>query len=263
MAMSESNILLDVGGPIARLTLNRPDKLNSLTRPMLSDLRAALDKVAGTDHVRVLVVTGAGRAFCAGQFIGETEAFSDPVAVETQLRDYYNPVIRTLRDMPVPVLAAVNGIAAGAGCSIALACDVAVATRSASFMMAFSRIGLVPDAGSTYMLPRIIGTARAIGLAMLGEPVPAETAALWGLVLEAVRDEAFVGRVEEIARSLAARPTRAMVLTRRAILRGETEAFDAQLDLEAGFQAEVIATEDAREGIAAFREKRDPVFKGR
>lgn len=261
--MSESNILLDVGGPIARLTLNRPDKLNSLTRPMLADLLAALDKVAGTDHVRVLVVTGAGRAFCAGQFIGEAEAFADPGEVATQLRDFYNPVIRTLRDMPVPVLAAVNGIAAGAGCSIALACDVAVATRSASFMMAFSRIGLVPDAGSTYMLPRIVGTARAIGLAMLGEPVPAETAALWGLVLEAVRDEAFVGRVEEIARSLAAKPTRALVLTRRAILRGETEAFDAQLDLEAGFQAEAIATEDAQEGIAAFREKRDPVFKGR
>jgi 2-(1,2-epoxy-1,2-dihydrophenyl)acetyl-CoA isomerase len=261
--MSESTILLDAGGPIARLTLNRPEKLNSLTRPMLSALRAALATVAQAEHVRVLVLTGAGRAFCAGQFLGEEEAFAGPAAAESQLRDYYNPVIRALRDMPVPVLAAVNGIAAGAGCSLALACDVAIATRSASFMMAFSRIGLVPDAGSTYMLPRIVGTARALGLAMLGEPVPAETAALWGLVLEAVRDEAFVARVDEIAKLLAGKPTRALVLTRRAMLRGETESLDAQLDCEAKFQAEAIATADAKEGIAAFREKRSPTFTGR
>src|SRR5690606_17032057 len=154
-------------------------------------------------------------------------------------------------------------IAAGAGCSLALACDIAVAKRSASFLMAFSRIGLVPDCGSTYTLPRIVGTARALGLAMLAEPVPAETAALWGLVLEAVRDEAFDSRVEEIAKSLAGKPTRALVLTRRAILHGETAGFDAQLDLEATLQAEAIGTNDAREGIAAFREKRDPVFTGR
>lgn len=261
--MPDPTILLDTSGPIARLTLNRPDKLNSLTRSMLADLRSALATVAATKHVRVLVLTGAGRAFCAGQFLGELEAFADPPSVETQIRDFYNPVVRALRDMPMPVLAAVNGIAAGAGCSLALACDIAVATRSASFLMAFSRVGLVPDAGSTYMLPRIVGSARALGLAMLGEPVPAETAALWGLVFEAVRDEAFVARVEEIAKSLAAKPTQALVLTRRAILRGETETFDAQLDREAKFQAEAIATADAKEGIAAFREKREPVFSGR
>ncbi len=261
--MTDSTILLDASGAIARLTLNRPDKLNSLTRSMLADMRAALATVAAAKHVRVLVLTGAGRAFCAGQFLGEQEAFADPHSVETQIRDFYNPVVRALRDMPMPVLAAVNGIAAGAGCSLALACDIAIATRSASFLMAFSRIGLVPDAGSTYMLPRIVGSARALGLAMLGEPVPAETAALWGLVLEAVRDEAFVARVEEIAKSLAAKPTRALVLTRRAILHGETETFDAQLDREAALQAEAIATADAKEGIAAFREKRQPVFTGR
>jgi 2-(1,2-epoxy-1,2-dihydrophenyl)acetyl-CoA isomerase len=261
--MTDSTILLDTTHPIARLTLNRPEKLNSLTRPMLADLHAALETVAATGHVRVLVLTGAGRAFCAGQFLGEAEAVADPQAVETHIREYYNPVVRALRDMPVPVLAAVNGIAAGAGCSLALACDIAIATRSASFLMAFSRIGLVPDAGSTYMLPRIVGSARALGLAMLGEPVPAETAALWGLVLEAVRDEAFIGRVDEVAKSLADKPTRALVLTRRAILQGETETFDAQLDREAAFQAEAIATDDAREGIAAFREKREPVFTGR
>lgn len=261
--MSDATILLDSNGPIARLTLNRPDKLNSLTRPMLSELRQALDTVAKAPGVRVLVLTGAGRAFSAGQFVGEQEAFADPASVEAQLRDYYNPVVRALREMPVPVLAAVNGIAAGAGCSLALACDIAIAKRSASFLMAFSRIGLVPDCGSTYTLPRIVGTARALGLAMLAEPVPAETAALWGLVLEAVRDEAFDSRVEEIAKSLAGKPTRALVLTRRAILHGETAGFDAQLDLEATLQAEAIGTNDAREGIAAFREKRDPVFTGR
>lgn len=261
--MTDATILLDTAGPIARLTLNRPDKLNSLTTAMLADLRAALATVAATEHVRVLVLTGAGRAFCAGQFLGEPEAVADPRAVENHIREYYNPVVRALREMPVPVLAAVNGIAAGAGCSLALACDIAIATRSASFLMAFSRIGLVPDAGSTYMLPRIVGSARALGLAMLGEPVPAETAALWGLVLEAVRDEAFISRVDEIAKSLAAKPTRALVLTRRAILQGETETFDAQLDREAAFQAEAIATADAKEGIAAFREKREPVFTGR
>lgn len=261
--MTDATILLDTAGPIARLTLNRPDKLNSLTTAMLADLRAALATVAATEHVRVLVLTGAGRAFCAGQFLGEPEAVADPRAVENHIREYYNPVVRALREMPVPVLAAVNGIAAGAGCSLALACDIAIATRSASFLMAFSRIGLVPDAGSTYMLPRIVGSARALGLAMLGEPVPAETAALWGLVLEAVRDEAFISRVDEIAKSLAAKPTRALVLTRRAILQGETETFDAQLDREAAFQAEAIATADAKEGISAFREKREPVFTGR
>lgn len=261
--MTDPTILLDTTHPIARLTLNRPTKLNSLTRQMLADLHAALETVAATKHVRVLVLTGAGRAFCAGQFLGEDDAFFDREAVKTQIRDYYNPVVRALRDMPVPVLAAVNGIAAGAGCSLALACDIAVATRSASFLMAFSRIGLVPDAGSTYMLPRIVGSARALGLAMLGEPVPAETAALWGLVLEAVRDEAFISRVDEIAKSLASKPTRALVLTRRAILRGETEAFDAQLEREAEFQAEAIVTADAKEGITAFREKREPVFTGR
>jgi len=261
--MSEPNILLDMANPIARITLNRPSKLNSLTHPMLADLRAALDEVARSDHVRVLVLTGAGRAFCAGQDLGEEDSFAGAGNTGVLLRDYYNPVIRAIRGLPLPVLAAVNGIAAGAGCSLAMACDIAIATRSASFMMAFSKIGLVPDAGSTFFLPRIVGTARALGLAMLGEPVPAETAALWGLVLEAVRDEAFASRVEEIAHTLANKPTRALALTKRAIHSGETESLDAQLDLEADLQAAAVETADAKEGIAAFREKREPAFRGK
>jgi 2-(1,2-epoxy-1,2-dihydrophenyl)acetyl-CoA isomerase len=260
--MTDTPILLDISGPIARLTMNRPSRLNSLTRPMLTEMYVALGEVAAAKHVRVLVLTGAGRAFCSGQDLADSDALSRPEPAAALLRDYYNPVIRALRALPVPVLAAVNGIAAGAGCSLAMACDIAVVTRSASFMMAFSRIGLVPDAGSTFFLPRIVGTARAMGLAMLGEPVPAETAALWGLVLEAVRDEAFAARVEEIAQTLAEKPTRALALTKRAIFSGETESLDAQLDLEADLQAEAVETDDAREGVAAFLEKRSPVFRG-
>ncbi|MEX2201490.1 MAG: enoyl-CoA hydratase-related protein [Dongiaceae bacterium] len=260
--MTDTPILLDISGPIARLTMNRPSRLNSLTRPMLTEMHGALGEVSAAKHVRVLVLTGAGRAFCSGQDLADSDALSRPEHAAALLRDHYNPVIRALRALPVPVLAAVNGIAAGAGCSLAMACDIAVATRSASFMMAFSRIGLVPDAGSTYFLPRIVGTARAMGLAMLGEPVPAETAALWGLVLEAVRDEAFAARVEEIAQTLAEKPTRSLALTKRAIFSGETESLDAQLDLEADLQAEAVETDDAREGVAAFLEKRAPVFRG-
>lgn len=261
--MSESPILLDTNGPIARLTLNRPTKLNSLTKPMLTDMLSALERVNQSASVRVLVITGAGRAFCAGQDLGEDGAINGPEHAASLLRDYYNPVVRALRNLPVPVLAAVNGIAAGAGCSLAMACDIAIATRSASFIMAFSNIGLVPDAGSTFFLPRIVGAARAMGLAMLGEPLSAETAALWGLILEAVRDETFAGRVEELATTLATKPTRALALTKHAILSGETETLDSQLELEADLQAAAASTEDAREGIAAFREKRKPQFKGR
>ncbi|MEX2298330.1 MAG: enoyl-CoA hydratase-related protein [Dongiaceae bacterium] len=260
--MIDNPILLDISGPIARLTLNRPNRLNSFTRPMLTGLFVALGEVAAAKHVRVLVLTGTGRAFCSGQDLAGGEALAGPELAAALLRDHYNPVIRALRALEMPVVAAVNGIAAGAGCSLALACDLAIAARSASFMLAFSKIGRVPDAGSTFFLPRIVGSARAMGLAMLGEPVSAETAAQWGLILEAVPDENFSDRVEAVARALADRPTRALALAKRAILSGETASLEAQLDLEADLQAETVQTDDAKEGITAFLEKRAAVFRG-
>jgi 2-(1,2-epoxy-1,2-dihydrophenyl)acetyl-CoA isomerase len=262
--MNYQTILYDVAGPIARLTLNRPERLNSFNAAMHAEVRDALGRVAA-EGVRVLVLTGAGRGFCAGQDLGERQvaaAGARPDLGESIERNY-KPLVLALAGLPVPTLAAVNGVAAGAGASLALACDLVVASKSASFIQAFSRLGLVPDSGATWFLPRLVGSARARGLAMLGERLPAEQAAAWGLIWRCVEDAEFQGFVERLAGELAAAPTRGLVRTRAAMQAAATRTLAEQLDVERDFQRELGQTEDYAEGVAAFAAKRAPRFTGR
>jgi 2-(1,2-epoxy-1,2-dihydrophenyl)acetyl-CoA isomerase len=255
-----SSIRLERDGPGARLTLDRPDKLNALTRAMLGEIREALDEVAADGTTRVLVLTGAGRGFCAGQDLRDAGAVGDPDAVVAVIRDGYNPVIRALVELPVPVIAAVNGIASGAGCSLALAADLAVAAESASFGFAFARIGLVPDAGCTYFLPRRVGWARALGLALTGEPLAAPAAVEAGLIWRCWPDERLAAETDRLAAQLAALPAHALALTRRALRDSAGHDLAAQLAVEEKLQREAAATNDFREGVRAFLEKRAARF---
>ena len=255
-------ILFECKDAVARITLNRPEKLNSFTREMLTELQAALSEVAADPRLRLLVLSGSGRAFGAGQDLREAGAISGPAAVREQLGQYYDPVMRKLAGLEIPTLAAVNGIAAGASCGLALSCDLIVAARSATFLMAFARIGLVPDGGATYWLPRRIGLSRALGMTLLAEPVTAEQAERWGMIWECVDDEALASRVEALAQQLANGPTRAYALAKRAFQGSGAHGFEQQLALEAELQALAAGTVDSREGIAAFLEKRAPKFLG-
>ncbi len=252
---------------IARLTLNRPDKLNAFSDTMFREMRDAIDRVevaAARGHVRVLVLSGNGRGFCAGADLASIDpATLGDADLGTVLERDYNPFILRLRDLPIPVLCAVNGIAAGAGASLALAGDLTIATRSASFILAFARIGLVPDAGATFFLPQRIGRARALGLAMLGEKIDATTAADWGLVWQCVDDADFAATIDAYATRLAAAPTRAIVATRKLFDLAETNTLADQLAAERAKQAEAGRGSDFREGVTAFREKRPAVFRGR
>ncbi len=262
--MNYATIQYTVADAIARLTLNRPDRLNSINGEMHAELRDALARVAG-DGARVLVLTGAGRGFCAGQDLGDRAVAAD--GARTDLGDSiernYKPLVLALRSLPVPVIAAVNGVAAGAGASIALACDLVIAARSASFIQAFSKLGLVPDSGATWVLPRLVGHARAIGLAMLGERLSAADAAAWGLIWRCVDDADFAAAVDVLAAELAAAPTRGLIRTREAILGSWQRTLTEQLDVERDFQRELGFTSDYAEGVAAFAEKRAPRFTGR
>ena len=262
--MTYESILYASADGIARLTLNRPDRLNSLNTAMHAELRDALSRVAA-DGSRVLMLTGAGRGFCAGQDLGDRQVTGVGARADLgeSIERNYKPLILALRDLPVPTLAAVNGVAAGAGASLALACDLVVAASSASFIQAFSRLGLVPDSGATWILPRLVGRARALGLAILGEKLCAADAAQWGLIWRCVDDSAFAGYVEELARTIAAGPTRGLVRTRQAIDAAQTQTLAAQLDLERDFQRELGYTDDYAEGVAAFAEKRAARFSGR
>ena len=262
--MSYSTIDFRQDGGIARLTLNRPDRLNSFNAGMHGEVRDALTRVAA-DSARVLVLTGAGRGFCAGQDLGDRAVAADGARADLgeSIERHYKPLILALREMPVPVVAAVNGVAAGAGASIALACDLVIAARSASFIQAFSRLGLVPDSGATWFLPRLVGDARALGLAMLGDRLTAEQAAAWGLIWRCVDDEAFAGEVDALAVSLAAGPTRGLVRTREAMRGAWQRTLAEQLDVERDFQRELGYTDDYAEGVAAFGAKRPPRFTGR
>ena len=255
--MTYESILYASADGIARLTLNRPDRLNSLNTAMHAELRDALARVAA-DGSRVLVLTGAGRGFCAGQDLGDRQVTGSGGRADLgeSIERNYKPLILALRDLPVPTLAAVNGVAAGAGASLALACDLVVATSSASFIQAFSRLGLVPDSGATWLLPRLVGRARALGLAMLGERLSAADAAQWGLIWRCVDDPAFAGMVDAAA-------TRGLVRTRQAVDAAATQTLAAQLDLERDFQRELGYTDDYAEGVAAFAEKRAARFNGR
>jgi 2-(1,2-epoxy-1,2-dihydrophenyl)acetyl-CoA isomerase len=262
--MNYQTILFSVERGVARLTLNRPDKLNSFNVVMHNDVRSALDSIGADASVRVLVLTGAGRGFCAGQDLADRAVApsSTPVDLGESVERYYGPLVRTIRSLPIPVVCAVNGVAAGAGANLALACDIVIATRSASFIEPFCKLGLIPDTGGTYFLPRLVGTARAMGLAMLGEKLPAEQAAAWGLVWKCVDDDSFAHEVEALATHFASAPTQGLARTKRAIYGSAGNSLDQQLDAERDFMRELGSTRDYREGVAAFMAKRVPVFTG-
>ncbi|MBI3453400.1 MAG: 2-(1,2-epoxy-1,2-dihydrophenyl)acetyl-CoA isomerase [Rhodospirillales bacterium] len=261
--MTDPTILLDIDGAGARITLNRPDKLNAFTGEMHGELRAALAKVAAPDSgARALLITGAGRGFCAGQDLGQRREMNIPDLGET-LEKYYNPLIRTLRGLEMPIIAAVNGVAAGAGMGVAMACDIVLAARSATFIQAFAKIGLVPDSGSSWFLPRLVGDARARGLAMLAEKISAEQAAAWGLIWKVVDDAQLIDEATGLARHLATQPTRGLALIKRALNASTGNSLDAQLDLERDLQRTAGRTEDYREGVRAFFDKRPAKFAGR
>ena len=244
-----------------QITLNRPERLNALTVEMAAALSAALDEAEADDSCRALLLTGAGRGFCAGQDL--TAIVNATPADLGHLLDHYHPLILKLRALPIPVVCAVNGVAAGAGANLALACDIVLAARSASFVEAFARIALIPDCGGTWFLPRLVGTARARALAMLAEPLPAVTAAEWGLIWQAVDDERLMPEAQALTARLATQATTALALTKRALDAAATNPLDRQLDLERDLQAEAGATPDHREGVRAFLDKRPPVFTGR
>ena len=263
--MNFENIIFTVEAGIARLTLNRPDKLNSFTGAMHAELRTALDHVQNDKNVRVLVLTGAGRAFCAGQDLADP----DMQKVDGKMPDIgnlveanYKPLILRLQNLRVPTIAAVNGIAAGAGASVALACDLVVASKSASFLQAFSKIGLIPDTGGTWFLPQRIGMARAMGLALLADKLPAEKAAEWGLIWSCVEDGEFAGAVDALAKQLSTAPTKALVRTRQAMHAAPGHTLEQQLSMEGGFMRELGWSPDYAEGVAAFMAKRAPNFTG-
>jgi 2-(1,2-epoxy-1,2-dihydrophenyl)acetyl-CoA isomerase len=263
--MSEPAILFEIREGIARITLNRPDRLNSFTAAMHDELRQALERVKADATARVLLLTGAGRGFCAGQDLTDRAVAPDaaPVDLGQSIDTYYRPLVLTLRQLPMPVVCAVNGVAAGAGANIALACDIVIATRSASFIQAFCKIGLIPDSGGTYFLPRLAGTARAMGLAMLGDKLSAEQAAAWGLIWRCVDDADFRATVDALVGELAHAPTRGLAAIKRALYAAEGNALAAQLDLERDLQRELGYSADYREGVAAFLGKRAPSFTGR
>jgi 2-(1,2-epoxy-1,2-dihydrophenyl)acetyl-CoA isomerase len=256
-------ILFELKDNIARLTLNRPDKLNSFNEAMHLEVREALNQVKA-NGARVLLITGTGRAFCAGQDLSDRQAKPGESAVDLgeSIEKYYAPLVRTLRALPLPVLAGVNGVAAGAGVSLALACDLVIATKSASFIQSFAKLGLIPDTGGTFFLPRLVGPARALGMAMLGDRLPAEQAAAWGLIWRCVEDEAFAGTVEQLLNTLANAPTKGLAYTKAAINRSAGNSLDQQLDLERDYMRELGQSNDFREGATAFLEKRPPRFTG-
>lgn len=263
--MADDAILVSIDAGIARITLNRPDRLNSFNDAMHAQLRQALDRVKTDTSVRVLLLTGAGRGFCAGQDLGDRAVAPGGARVDlgASIERNYMPLILTLRALPLPVVCAVNGVAAGAGANIALACDIVIATRSASFIQAFCKIGLIPDSGGTYWLPRLVGTARAMGLAMLGDKLSAEQAEAWGLIWKCVDDAQFESAVAQLVGQLAQAPTKGLAATKHAIHAAEGHHLEQQLVLEREVQRTLGNSEDYREGVAAFVGKRQPQFKGR
>ena len=263
--MGYESILFERSRAVGTLTLNRPDKLNALTTAVIGDIRQVVRDIARDDKIRVLLITGKGRGFCAGQDLDEDRRTFEgaPAQVGQSLEDNYNPMLRALRRLEKPVIAAVNGVAAGAGCNLALNCDFVIAARSASFLQAFSNIGLVPDAGGTYILPRLVGPARATGMFMLGQPVAAEQAAAWGMIWSCVDDDQLMPEATGLARTLARRPTKALGYIKRLMNATAVNDLDRQLSLEHEFQLLAGRTADYREGVAAFLEKRKPRFRGR
>ena len=263
--MDYQTILFSIQGGAARLTLNRPDKLNSFTVQMHTEVREALEQLQRDQSVRVLLITGAGRGFCAGQDLSDRSVAPGASGVDLgeSIEKYYGPLVRTLRSLPFPVMCAVNGVAAGAGANLALACDIVLAAKSASFIEPFCKLGLIPDTGGTYFLPRLAGTARAMGLAMLGDKLSAEQAVAWGLIWRSVEDAELQKTADEMVAHFATAPTKGLARTKRAIYASSGNTLEQQLDLERDLMRELGNTHDYREGVAAFMEKRAPRFTGR
>jgi 2-(1,2-epoxy-1,2-dihydrophenyl)acetyl-CoA isomerase len=263
--MTQPSVLFEVQDGYALVTLNRPEELNSLNPEMHERLRDALAAVKSRDDIRAMLLTGAGRGFCAGQDLSDrvVKPGGPPPDLGHTIGTYCNPLVRTLRTLEKPVVCAVNGVAAGAGANLALACDIVVAGRSASFIQAFCKIGLMPDSGGTYFLPRLVGTARALGLALLGDKLPAEEAARIGLIWQCVDDARLMDETRAIAATFGSGPTRAYGAIKEALYASPHNTLDAQLSFERDVQRELGRTEDYREGVSAFMEKRAPAFKGK
>jgi 2-(1,2-epoxy-1,2-dihydrophenyl)acetyl-CoA isomerase len=252
---------VEVDGPVATITLDRPEALNALTIPMKVALLGALPRLAADRSVRAVILTGAGRAFCAGQDLAERDE-PDAAPLDVELRERYNPIVRALRSMDQPVIAAVNGVAAGAGASLAFACDLRIAAEGASFLLAFGRVGLIPDSGATWLLPRLVGSSKAAEMALLTEPLSTDDAERLGLVMRVVPPERLAAEAHAVAVRLAGLAPRAVALTKRALDAAWDRSFEDALELEADLQGEAGSTADHAEGIAAFLEKRPPRFTG-
>ena len=257
-----SSILFHIADGVAYITLNRPEKFNSFNREMALALQECMDKAEADEAVRCIYITGAGKAFCAGQDLAEAIDPDGP-ELEQIVREHYNPIIRRIRHIEKPIVAAVNGVAAGAGANIALACDIVMATQSASFIQAFSKIALIPDSAGTYFLPRLIGMQKASALMMLGDKVGADEAAQMGMIYKSIADENFETAAKEVAKTLAQMPTKGLGLTKRLLNHSYNNDLEQQMDMEKDLQVEAGGSEDFKEGVNAFLEKRKPVFKGK
>ena len=255
-------ILFEKIGDVGRITLNRPEKYNSIVREMALSLQNTLANCESDDFIRCILITGAGKAFCAGQDLKEAIDPQGP-EIEQIVREHYNPIIQRIREIEKPVIAAVNGVAAGAGANLALACDIVTATQSAKFIQAFSKIGLIPDSGGTYFLPRLIGLPKATAFMMTGEPVSSEKAEALGMIYAVYEDAEFESKTLELARSIAAMPTKGLGYTKRLLNQSFNNSLEDQLDLEAATQSLSAHADDHKEGIQAFLEKRTPKFTGK
>lgn len=262
--MTADLVLFDRADGIARITLNRPERLNSFNTAMHESLRDALAQVKADRSLRVLVLTGAGRAFCAGQDLSDESVAPGGAAVDlgAAIDRYYGPLVLALERLPMPVICAVNGVAVGAGANLPLACDIVLAARSASFVEVFCKLGLIPDTGGTYFLPRLLGSARATALAMLGDKLSAEQAADWGLIWKCVDDDQLVAETDELARHFASAPTLGLARTKQALQASGLNTLEEQLDLERDLMRELGRSADYQEGVAAFMAKRPALFTG-
>ena len=247
---------------VGKITLNRPEKYNSFVREMALALQDALEKCEADDSIRCILITAVGKAFCAGQDLKEAIDPNGP-EIEQIVREHYNPIIRKIREVEKPVIAGVNGVAAGAGANLALACDIVVASQSANFIQAFSKIGLIPDSGGTYFLPRLIGLPKATAIMMTGEPVSAEKAEKWGMIYAVYEEAEFKSKSLELAKTISQMPTKGLGYTKKLLNHSLNNSLEDQLDLEAEIQALSAKSEDHQEGIQAFLKKRSPVFTGK